>query len=83
VGGDAGKPGGEPGFFAEAGEVFQRADEGLLGDILRVVRVLKDAQNKSVNSTFVPSDECLKGVEIARLGTADKVGVVCLEWRRC
>jgi hypothetical protein len=75
VRGDAVKPCGEPGLFSEIGEVFQRADESLLGDVLGVMRILHNAQGEGINMTFVPANEFLKGVELARLGAADKSNV--------
>lgn len=75
IGGDAIDPSGEAGFLAEIVEVFQCAEEGLLGDVLGIVFVLGDATGQGIDSALMTIGQFFKGLQIALFGALDELDV--------
>jgi hypothetical protein len=60
---------------AKAIEMFENAQESLLGHILGVLLTAGDAAGDGKHATLKPIDELCKGIEVAAAGACEKVEV--------
>ena len=67
VAGDAQQPGGKTGFPAKTIEIFQRAEKGLLRDILRILLLPQHPHRQGINPLFMAGGQHLEGIQVARL----------------
>ncbi len=74
VDGEAMQPGGEGGFAAEAAELAEEVEEGLLGHVLGFGDVAEHAQAEGVDAAFVQRVELGEGLGVAVLGGFDGFG---------
>ena len=82
MGGNAQQPGSEAGVTAKAGQVLQRAQEGLLRHVLGVLLVAQHPQRQGIDPLLVTVSERLEGVQFTRLGASDQREVGQLMDRR-
>ncbi len=74
VDGEAVQPGGEGALAAEAAELAEEVEEGLLGHVLGFRDVAEHAQAEGVDATLVKRVELGKGIGVAVLGVLDGFG---------
>ena len=73
VDGEAVQPGGEGGLAAEAAELAEEVEEGLLGHVLGLGYVAEHAQTEGVDATLVQRVELCESVRVAVLGALDGI----------
>ena len=74
VDGEAVQPGGEGGFAAEAADLAEEMEEGLLGHVLGFGDVAEHAEAEGVDAAFVEGVELGEGLGVAVFGGFDGFG---------
>jgi hypothetical protein len=79
--GDAAKPGRQRTFRIELAKLAEGGDEDLLGQILRLVGIIKPRGETGANATMMAFDERGEGIRIPALGRAYPLHFVCVRHR--
>jgi len=64
---DSQQPGGKTGFAAKTLQVFQRAQKGLLRDILRILLLPQHPHRQGIHPPFMAGGQRLEDIQLARL----------------